>query len=252
MLIVTYHAVAGPASPVCCPPDQLEADLRALQAARFTFVSLDDCADWLAGRRELPSRSIAVTFDDAYESVILNALPILTRYSVAATIFVIGERIGGDNRWPGQWKSIPPMRLASLGQLKDAVAAGTVIGSHSWSHPVLSALDDSALASEVGDSARKLEDVLGAPIRHFAYPYGIRGRREIEAAGRGYRTAVNAEPRPVRRGADAHDLCRLDCHDLRFALSLKLFDDTTVSPYLAFRRTLRGGRRRLERIFGQT
>ena len=252
MLIVTYHAIIGPASPVCCPPAQLESDLAALQGAGFTFVSLDECADWLAKRKALPARSIVVTFDDGYASVVSNALPILSRFRVPGTVFVIGHRIGGDNHWPGQWKSIPRMPLADSSHLKEAIAAGLTIGSHSWSHPMLTDLDAEALQDELVASAERIEQVLQTPVQHFAYPYGIRGPREIAAARRRYRTAVNANARSIAAGADPHDLCRIDCHDVRVAIRLKLLDDLTMNPYLATRRALRVSRRGVERLFRLT
>jgi peptidoglycan/xylan/chitin deacetylase (PgdA/CDA1 family) len=250
VLIVTYHAITGPASPVCCPPEQLDADLAALGDAGFSFVSLDDCADWLAGRRTMPARAVAVTFDDAYASVVTEALPVLTRMSVPATIFVIGGRIGGDNRWPGQWRSIPSMPLATLGQLREAAAAGMALGSHAWTHPALPAIDAVELQDEVVQSASRLESLLGAPVRHFAYPYGMRGRREVEAARSTYRTAVNARARAVAAGDDPCDLCRIDCHDLRVAIRLKLFASSALDPYLALRRGARVARRAAERLRG--
>jgi peptidoglycan/xylan/chitin deacetylase (PgdA/CDA1 family) len=251
VLIVAYHAIAGPASPVCCPPAQFEADLLALADAGFTFVSLDDCADWLSRARELPRRSVAVTFDDAYASVFSAALPLLSRLRVPATVFVIGNRIGGDNQWPGQWRSIPSMPLADIGQLKEAAAAGISLGSHSWSHAMLTSIDDEALLDEVDASANRLEDLLCLPIRHFAYPYGVRGRREVAAAARRYRTAVNADPRPVTHESNPFDLGRIDAHDLRVALRAGMMGELTLGPYLGVRRGLRGVRRRTERVFGR-
>jgi peptidoglycan/xylan/chitin deacetylase (PgdA/CDA1 family) len=252
VLIVTYHAVVAPASPVCCPPLQLEADLTALGDAGFTFVSLDEVAEWLMGTRTLPARSIAVTFDDGYASVATNALPILVRFRVPATIFVIGERIGRDNQWPGQWKSIAPMRLAGTNQLQELIVAGVTIGSHSWSHPVLSEIDDESLSREVDKSADRLEQILATPIRHFAYPYGRRGQREVAATRRRFRTAVNSAARLVTAGADTHDLNRIDCHDVRVAIRLKLLDDVAMSPYLMARRALRRTRRAAERFLRLT
>jgi peptidoglycan/xylan/chitin deacetylase (PgdA/CDA1 family) len=252
VLIVTYHAVAGPSSPVCCPPAQLDADLAALANGGFTFVSLDQCADWLAGGPALPDRAVAITFDDAYASVVTDGLPILTRWRVPAAIFVIGARIGGDNRWPGQWASIPSMPLSTLRELQEAVAAGVSIGSHAWSHPVLPELDRKALQEEVVESAGRLEELLGTPVRHFAYPYGIRGAREIDAARTAYRTAVNAQPRSVGPGDNPHDLSRIDCHDLRVAIRLGLLDRAAIDPYLAVRRGLRQVRRLGERILGRS
>jgi peptidoglycan/xylan/chitin deacetylase (PgdA/CDA1 family) len=250
VLIVTYHAIASPSSPVCCPPAQLEADLETLAHAGFTFVSLDECADWLSGAKPLPPRSIAVTFDDAYANVVSDGLPILLRFRVPATIFAIVGRLGGDNQWPGQWRSIRHMPLASAQHLQELAAAGMTIGSHSLSHPALTAIDAGGLHRELEESADQLEQILRTAVRHFAYPYGIRGAREVAAVRRRFRTAVNATPGLVSAGANPYDLCRIDCHDLRLAARLKWFDSSTLGPYLAARRGLRRVRRATERLLG--
>lgn len=252
MLIATYHAIESPASPVCCPPQQFEADLASLLDAGFQFISLDDCADWLEGTKRLPERSIALTFDDGYASVASKALPMLARFRLPAAAFVIGNRIGGDNRWPGQWPSIPTMPLASAAQIRELAAGGFTIGSHTWSHPVLTDVDDERLAAEVDQSADRLEQQLGVSIRHFAYPYGLRGNREVAAVRRRFRTAVNAEAREVTRNSDPHDLNRVDCHDLAVAVRLRLFEPLTFGPYLALRRNVRKLRRGVERLIGRS
>jgi peptidoglycan/xylan/chitin deacetylase (PgdA/CDA1 family) len=44
-------------------------------------------------RREIPSRAIAVTFDDGYEDVFTHALPILRRYEIPATVYLATDYI---------------------------------------------------------------------------------------------------------------------------------------------------------------
>jgi peptidoglycan/xylan/chitin deacetylase (PgdA/CDA1 family) len=248
MLIVTYHAIESPASPVCCPPSQFEADMTALLDAGFSFVSLDDVADWLSGSKALPPRAVAVTFDDGYQSVVTHALPVLARLGLPAAVFVIGQRIGGDNRWPGQWPSIPTMPLADGAGLRELIAGRVTIGSHSWSHPDLTSVDTESLRGEVADSADRLEQTFGVPVRHFAYPYGFRTNREVTAAKQRFSTAVNAEPRIVTATANPHDLNRVDCHDSRVALRMKWFEPPALRPYLALRRGLRAVRRGVDRV----
>jgi peptidoglycan/xylan/chitin deacetylase (PgdA/CDA1 family) len=251
MLIVTYHAVEGPPSPVCCPPAALEAHLAGLRDAGFAFVSLDHCAAWLRGEQSLAPRSIVVTFDDAYQSVVTTALPILQRYGVPAVMYVIGERIGGDNQWPGQWGSIPRLPLAGASELREWIGAGMTIGSHSWTHPRLNEIDASRLREELDESADRLEQIFGTSISHFAFPYGARGTREIEAVRRRYATAVNAQPGTVDKGDSPHDLCRLDCHDLGVAIRLNCLEAPWIEPYLSTRRAMRGIRRGVDRALGR-
>jgi peptidoglycan/xylan/chitin deacetylase (PgdA/CDA1 family) len=103
LMIVAYHAISAVPSPVSTPLAQFETDLQTLTAHNFTFVGLDECAAWVAGTVKLPDRSVAITFDDAYVSVLTHALPVLSGRKVPATVFAIAGRLGGDNQWPGQW-----------------------------------------------------------------------------------------------------------------------------------------------------
>jgi peptidoglycan/xylan/chitin deacetylase (PgdA/CDA1 family) len=248
VLIVTYHAIAAPASPVATTLSQFERDLEGLASAAFTFVSLDDCADGLEGRVKTPDRSVAITFDDGYANVAALAAPVLRRLGIPATVFVIAGRIGGDNLWPGQWSSIPRMPLADLAALRAIVDAGISIGSHSSSHPSLTAVDDATLRAEVVESGDRLADLLGTPVHHFAYPYGFRNEREMLVVRGRYRTGVSSYPDIVGPNADLHDLPRIDCHDLRMALRLRVLDPAGLRPYLAIRRGARAIRRRTEAL----
>jgi peptidoglycan/xylan/chitin deacetylase (PgdA/CDA1 family) len=45
-------------------------------------------------------------------------------------------------------------------------------GSHTMTHPVVSQLTESQLESELGESKRALENRIGIPAVHFAYPFG--------------------------------------------------------------------------------
>jgi peptidoglycan/xylan/chitin deacetylase (PgdA/CDA1 family) len=251
VLIIAYHAVSDIRSPISIPASQLEHDLRRLGDAGFVFVTLDACADWLERKCDLPARSACVTFDDAYESVVIHGAPILQKMNVPATVFAIGARLGGDNQWYGQWRQIPRMPLATAAQLRELVSAGIAIGAHSWSHPRLTDLDDEGLRREIVEGADRLEQTLGAPVRHLAYPYGIFGPREVAVARTRFRTAVAARPGLTDRGANAHDLPRMDGHDLRLAVRAGLFDAWALRPYLRLRAALRNARRAGERLLSR-
>lgn len=246
MLIVAYHALGREASPITTAPDQFAEEMQQLRDAGFTFVSLSDAARWLAGDTDLPSRGIAVTFDDGYQSVARDALPVLTRLDIPATVYVIAGRLGGDNAWPGQWASIPRMPLMEVETLRTLVASGVQIGAHSWSHPVLPALSDAALDREIEECGDRLEQLLGVPVEHYSYPYGARGPREVARVRARYLSGVSAHASLVSRTSSAADLPRLDAHDLRLALRLGLATESRLRPYLLARRLLRLGRRRLE------
>ena len=245
MLIVNYHAIGPERSPISCRMDDLRSDIRGLRDAGFEFITLDACADWLEHPEPITSRAVAITFDDGYASVASQAVPFLTAERVPCAVFVIAGRLGGDNRWAGQWKSVPILPLVDRAALAEMGAAGVCIGAHTFTHPVLPSLDDLTARREIVDAAAPLEDVVGRPVRHFAYPYGLRNTRDVALARERYRLALTTTPALVGPTASPTEVPRVDCHDLRIALRLGLSARRTLGPYLTVRAALRRYRRRV-------
>ena len=69
-----------------------EAHMRAL-ARQFTPVSIDQVVAFVNGGAELPPRSVVVTFDDGFLDNYEVALPILNRYGIPATIYVLVDAV---------------------------------------------------------------------------------------------------------------------------------------------------------------
>jgi peptidoglycan/xylan/chitin deacetylase (PgdA/CDA1 family) len=81
-------------------------------------------------------------------------------------------------------------RMMDWRMLSEMVAAGVTVGSHTRSHALLASQTQEELHDEVEGSRRELEQRLGVPIRHFAYPDGQFNTSAIQAvADAGYRTA---------------------------------------------------------------
>jgi len=66
----------------------------------------------------------------------------------------------------------PPLRLTD-DELRSLASGGLVeIGGHSLTHPVLSRLSVEEQRREIFGCKRRLEELLGSPLRSFAYPFG--------------------------------------------------------------------------------
>jgi len=55
---------------------------------KYNPVTLDDIADWMAARKKLPTRSVAVTFDDGFEDNYTVAAPIMEKYGIFGTFYL--------------------------------------------------------------------------------------------------------------------------------------------------------------------
>jgi peptidoglycan/xylan/chitin deacetylase (PgdA/CDA1 family) len=183
-LVLCYHSVSSTwSAPLAVTPDQLERQMRWLvdhgwQAATFR--------DIIRGSHR---RTVAITFDDAFESVAGIAYPILSSLGLKATVFAptgyIGER--GGLRWPEveHWIGTPDEReLAAMSwdTLGTLLEAGWEVGSHTRSHPHLTALDDATLQAELEDSRDACRAMLDVHCDTIAYPFGDVNDRVVKFA----------------------------------------------------------------------
>jgi peptidoglycan/xylan/chitin deacetylase (PgdA/CDA1 family) len=91
------------------------------------------------------------------------------------------------------------------------------IGAHTVTHPALAALPAALQRDEVTQSKAHLEELLGRPVRWFAYPYGSSGTYTEESVGlvrqAGFAAACSALPGPVELRADRFQLPRVQVYD---------------------------------------
>jgi peptidoglycan/xylan/chitin deacetylase (PgdA/CDA1 family) len=229
-LVICYHAVSAVwRSPLAVTPAQLKTVISDLLEEGFEGVTFTD-----AVTEPDRGKRLAVTFDDAYQSVVELAQPILARLGIPGTVFAPTAHIGLDapRGWDGtaHWLDTAwdaELRHASWKQLAGLAAEGWEIGSHSRTHPHLRSLDDSRLAEELVESRRDCERELGTECLSLAYPYGEADARVCAAtAAAGYRAAALLSYRlPVRGRPDPLRWPRLafQVDDRRVALKTWLF-----------------------------
>jgi peptidoglycan/xylan/chitin deacetylase (PgdA/CDA1 family) len=99
--VLVYHRVGTSQSDplgLNVTPANLEAHL-AVIATAWRPISLTDLTDILLERGAPPAGSLVVTFDDGYTGVLSHALPLLGRYEVPATAFIVSGFVGGAFWW---------------------------------------------------------------------------------------------------------------------------------------------------------
>jgi len=189
-LILMYHGVADVAedpNQLCVTPGRFAEQMTSLQRLGLRGVGIGSLVDAMrAGRQR---GLVGITFDDGYVSVLEAALPELKRRGFTASVFIISGRLGGSN----EWDEGPSWPLLSGNQVRELAAAGIEIGSHSTTHIRLAGLEAGQLETEVSGSRASLGELMGAPARGFAYPYGsmdAAARRAVHDAGYDYACAV--------------------------------------------------------------
>ena len=178
---------------------------------RFDLVTLEAAQARIAsGRNRWPTACI--TFDDGYADNRRFAIPLLLKYHIPFTYFVSTDHTLGGQPFPHDVKAGQPLAVNTVEQLREMLAAGAEIGAHTRSHANLGAsLSTDQLTDEIVGSKRELEKALDAPIRYFAFPYGLHENLSSEAV----RAAYDAGLAGVCSPYGGHTLPRADPFHLR-------------------------------------
>jgi len=204
-LVLMYHRVLAPESvPADIDPGMYvttEAFERHLQylTAHHDVVSLNSLYEWLSGRRQFARVPCAITFDDGWRDNYEEAFPLLERYGLPATIFLITDQVGAP-------------AMVTWEQVHQMETAGIRFGSHTVTHPVLTSIDDQAVRDELAHSKARLGRELRRPVDWFCYPKGAYDHRSLAVARELYAAAVSTEEGPVSIGDDLHHLHRIGVH----------------------------------------
>lgn len=153
-------------------PRAFEREMRYLKTNGFHTVSLMDLADYYNKGKPLPARPVVITFDDGYLDNYTYAFPILKKYGMTATIFVVADTIGGINSFDYDSRRQPLNRMAGWEEIREMARAGVTIGSHTLTHPHLTEVAPGSARREIEQSKKKLEQGLGSKVEVFCYPYG--------------------------------------------------------------------------------
>lgn len=189
-MILMYHGVADVADDpnrLCVTPSRFAQQMASLQRLGLRGVGIGTLVDAMrAGRQR---GLVGITLDDGYVNVLEAAVPELQRRGFTATVFIISGRLSGTN----DWDEGPAWPLLSGSQVGELATAGMEIGSHGATHVRLAGLDAEQLEAEVSGSRASLGELIGAPVRGIAYPYGsmdAAARRAVKEAGYDYACAV--------------------------------------------------------------
>jgi peptidoglycan/xylan/chitin deacetylase (PgdA/CDA1 family) len=205
----------------------LAHQLQTLKDKGYTTVTFSDLLNGVRAKKP-----VILTFDDGYEDNYDNLLPLLEQHGCKAVVYALADRGLTVNQWDVD-KGEPPARLMSDAQLRACHESGHIeIGSHGLHHQRLPTVDSTTLRQEVFQSRQILEDVLGAAVPTFAYPYGDYGDREVQAVrAAGYRFGIGTVNGPLRF---ADDLFRIRRIPIFYNTSPWMFWKKTSGLYLRY------------------
>jgi peptidoglycan/xylan/chitin deacetylase (PgdA/CDA1 family) len=126
----------------------------------------------------LPSKPVVLSFDDGYSGQYVDAMPVLRSL-----------------RWPAVLNlKLGNLRDLKVPRVKEMIANGWEVDSHTINHPSLTAVDDTQLHYELTASKARLKRDFGVSANFFCYPAGAYDQRVIAAVKRaGYLAATTTD-----------------------------------------------------------
>lgn len=187
--ILTYHYIRNYTNPydvlgqrLSVAPSVFASEMRFIRYHGFHTVTMLQLADHIRYGTPLPRHPVALTFDDGYRDHFTSALPILRRYGLKATFFIVSGFVGTP-------------RYMNWAQIRTLDRDGMEIGVHTIHHLDLTTLTASQLWQEVYQSKRQIEKHIGRPAVVFAYPSGAFDSLVLDDVRRtGYLAAVSTLP----------------------------------------------------------
>jgi len=172
--ILMYHSIESmPRSTIMrslhVPPRRFKFQMWMLKTMGYKGLSLKELKPYLDGEKQ--GKVVGITFDDGYQNNLINAAPILKKYSFSATCYIVSERIGSFNTWDLK-KGITQRPLMTEKEIYEWLKLGMDIGAHTKTHIDLTSVSKKIAEKEVNDCKDQLEKVFKVTITDFCYPFG--------------------------------------------------------------------------------
>jgi len=169
VILVYHHVATDTPYSTSISPQYFRQHMTYLKVNDFNVMPLTDMVDALRQGRQVPEKSVAITFDDGYASVYSNAYPLLRAMGYSFTVFI--NTLPIDQYQPGY------MNWAQLREMSDS---GVLLGNHTKDHPYLLTQLEGETAAEhlqrLGNdfllAEARIKTQTGQSNRLLAYPYG--------------------------------------------------------------------------------
>ncbi|OIN55956.1 polysaccharide deacetylase family protein [Arsenicibacter rosenii] len=168
--VLCYHQVrdwrakdSKSAKDYIIPVAAFKEHMKMLADSGYHTILPDQLYAYLTTGARLPEKPVMITFDDGDLDQYETALPELDKYGFKASFFIMTVAIGRRGYQPYMDKA----------QIKDLADRGHTIGLHTWDHHNVKKYQGDDWKIQIEEPKKKLEAIIGKPVYHFAYPFGL-------------------------------------------------------------------------------
>lgn len=193
-VILNYHSVGYDGAFTTVTPENFRLQMELLRDDGWSVISCQTLVSLLKQHQPLPRRTVALTFDDAYTSLVDNALPVLRELNLPATIFVATDYVGKE-MVNSEGISVPVMDWKQITEISQDPLFD--FGSHTASHASLTDLKIEEIEHEYSKSREELSRNLGKEVPFLAYPKGRYSNEAMSLASKYHSAAFVAGEKKV-------------------------------------------------------
>ena len=178
--ILMFHSISEAGGPTSIAPTTFEAMMTLLAESDYYVVSLNEVAAWHRGKKNLPEKSMAITFDDGFVDFKDHAHPVLDRFGFPSTLFVPTRKTGGEEDWYGGHDATRP--LLDWPDLQILDKALVDIAPHGRHHVALTSVEEGQQREEIAGSKLDVEAKLNkhmGPTTASSTPPGKTQRKKM-------------------------------------------------------------------------
>ena len=180
-----YHSISDGNNPLSVPIKNFEKQMKFMSHNDYKTINLKDLSNL-----NKYGKFFIITFDDGYEDVFVNALPILNKYDFTATCFFVSKYIGKHNIWDENKSNYIKLNLMNKEQVYEWSKNGMEIGSHSLDHKNLKDLNYNDKYSQITEPKETFNKLFSIDIKSFSYPFGKIDDQSVEIVQDNYSYAV--------------------------------------------------------------
>jgi len=223
--ILMYHSISYDSDKLSVSPKIFFKQLKYLNNNGYKSISFKEL------NKDNLKKKFIITFDDGYEDIYKNALPILKKFNFSATCFFVSNLIGKYNSWDENKKNFFKKKLMNIEQIGKWITEGMDVGSHTKNHYNLTRINSLEKQSEILDPINFFKKNFCINVNSFSYPYGKYDLESLNIVKENYDFAVNTQrSRYYFNKFNYHEIPRIpvdkSCGFLKFYLKLKtIYED---------------------------
>lgn len=173
--ILMYHSIGYDTdTSLHVSPDNFHKQVKYLVDKGYNVIPLEKLIKGIKNKKKFPHNTVVITFDDGYRNNFTEAFPILAKYKLPATIFIVSGYVGRKD-------------YVTWEQVRLMADNGISFGGHTVNNVYLPSLDaEKEVFDEINGCRQAIRNNAGVDAMTFCYPtggYDDRAKKAVKDSG---------------------------------------------------------------------